>query len=76
MRNVAVLSCDDLKELTEAWALKMRAGTDSPLEQFEPEDVVSLCLANIAGEYGIWRANETIDDLGLEELGFNKRPVK
>ena len=71
-----MLSCDDLRELLEAWARKMRAGTDSPLEQFEPEDVVSLCLANIAGEYGIRRANEAIDDYGLEELGFNKRPMK
>ncbi len=71
-----MLSCDDLRELLETWALKMRAGEDSPLTQFAPEDVVSLCLATIAGEYGLRRANEAIEDFGLEELGFKKRPVK
>ena len=71
-----MLRCDDLRELLEAWALKMRAGEVSPLEEFEAEDVVSLCLASIAGEYGMEEANRAIDDFGLEELGFSKKPSK
>ena len=70
-----MLTCDDMRELLEAWTLKMRRNSaPAPLEQFEPEDVVSLCLSQIAGEYGIEQANQAIDDFGLEELGFNRKP--
>ncbi len=72
-----MLSRDDMRELLETWALKMRRNSEkSPLEQFEPEDVVSLCLAQLSGEYGMEQANQAIEDFGLEELGFRKKQVK
>lgn len=72
-----MLSCDDLRELTGVWAAKMRAAVPG-VEQipFEPKEVVSLCLATMAGEYGMEEANKTIDEFNLEELGFNKKEVK
>ena len=75
-----MLSLEDLRELTGVWALKIRAEVDGvrpPLElQFEPKDVVSLCLATMAGEYGMEEANNVIDEFRLGALGFNKKPVK
>lgn len=72
-----MLSQDDMRELLKTWALKMRRNsTSGEFEQFEPEDVVSLCLSQLAGEYGMKAANEAIDDFGLEELGFNKKPLE
>ncbi len=78
-----MLSLEDLRELTGVWALKIRAVEDGVLPklsglelQFEPKDVVSLCLATMAGEYGMEEANNVIDEFHLEELSFNKKPVK
>ena len=33
-------------------------------------NIVSMCLARIARDYGVAEANEAIKDLGLESRGF------
>lgn len=38
-------------------------------------NIVRMCLARIAYDYGVAAANEAIEDFGLEALGFSKRDV-
>lgn len=67
------LSCDELRELLEAWAQKVGDEVMGPPDTFDPKEVVMLCLTTIAQEFGMKEANKAIDDFNLEPLGFKKK---